>query len=85
MTVIRRRFLQLLPLAGGFGGAADAQDPRLSIQVLRDVSAVDGTNLSDARLAVIQPALEHRLHQLRTFRSLEIDDRIGPTQGILRR
>ena len=50
-----------------------------------DVSTAHGTNLSDDRLRVIKPALEHNLPQLRELRDLEIDDAVAPTQGILDR
>jgi hypothetical protein len=76
--VARRRLLQALTLAGGFRAAAGADEPKLSLDVLRDVSSLHGTNLSDARLETIRPALEHRLNELRDFRAFEIDDTTGP-------
>lgn len=83
MTIARRRLLQALTVTGGFRTATNAQEPKLALDVLRNVSTVHGTNLSDARLEIIQPALERRLSELQALRGFEIDDTVGPTQGIL--
>ena len=83
MTVSRRRLLQSLALAGGYSTAAEGADPAIALDVLRNVSAAHGTNLSDDRLRVVKPVLEHRLPQLRALREFEIDDTVAPTQGIL--
>ena len=89
MSLARRRVLQTLALAAGVKTVSrgqetrSAQEPKFSPDVLRAVSAVHGTNLSESRQQVIQPALEHHLDQLRAFRAFEIDDGIGPTAGIL--
>ena len=83
MTVSRRRLIQSLALAGGYSEAAEGAEPALTLDVLRDVSAVHGTNLSDDRLRVIKPALEHLLPQLHALRDFEVDDAVAPTQGIL--
>ena len=83
MTVSRRRLFQSLALAGGYSGAAEGAEPALTLDVLRDVSAFHGTNLSDDRLRVVKPALEHLLPQLQALRDLEIDDAVAPTQGNL--
>ena len=83
MTVNRRRLLQSLALTGGYSAAAEGAEPAIALEVLRNVSAVHGTNLSDDRLRVVQPVLERRLPQLWALRELEIDDDVAPTQGIL--
>jgi hypothetical protein len=83
MTVSRRRLLQSLALTGGYTTAAEGAEPAISLDVLRSVSAAHGTNLSDDRLRVVKPVLEHRLPQLRALRDFEIDDSVAPTQGIL--
>jgi hypothetical protein len=83
MKASRRRLLGALAAAHGFTRAVQAQETRITVDVLRDASTVHGNNLSDARLQVIKPALERRLSELRVLRSFEIDDAVGPTQGIL--
>ena len=83
MTVSRRRLLQSLALTGGYSTAAEGAEPAIPLDVLRNVSAAHGTNLSDDRLRVVKPVLEHRLPQLRALRDFEIDDTVAPTQGIL--
>lgn len=83
MNTSRRRLLGAFAVANGFGRTANAQEPKITDEVLRDASIVHGTNLSDARVQVIKPALERRLSGLRALRDFEIDDAIGPTQGIL--
>jgi len=82
MTVSRRRLLQSLALTGGGGSAAKAQQRTIPLDVLRNVSAAHGTNLSDERLRVVQPVLERRLLQLQALRDFEIDDAVEPTQGL---
>ena len=83
MTVSRRRLFQSLTLIGGCGTAAEGAEPAIALDVLRNVSVAHGTNLSDDRLRVVKPVLEHRLPQLRALRDFEIDDTVAPTQGIL--
>ena len=75
--------MQSLAVAGGYCPAAEAAEPASALDALRHVSAAHGTNLSDDRLRVIQPVLEHRLPRLRALRELEIDDNVEPAQGIL--
>ena len=84
MTVSRRRLFQSLALSGAYSGAASGAEPAITMDVLRSVSAAHGTNLSDERLRVVKPVLEHRLPQLRALRDFEVDDAVAPTQGILR-
>ncbi len=83
MPVSRRRLLQSLALTGGYGTAAEGAEPAIALDVLRNVSAAHGTNLSDNRLRIVKPVLERRLPQLRALRDFEIDDSVAPTQGIL--
>ena len=83
MNTGRRRLLGALALASGFRRTANAQKTKITVDVLRDASTVHGNDLNDARLQVIKPALERRLSELRVLRSFEIDEAVGPTQGIL--
>ena len=83
MTVSRRRLFESLALIGGCSAGADGAQAAITLEVLRNVSAAHGTNLSDDRLRVVQPVIEHRLPQLQAFRDFEVDDAIAPTQGIL--
>ena len=83
MTVSRRRLFQSLALAGGYGTAAEGAEPAIALDVLRNVSAFHGTNLSDDRLRVVMPVLEHILPQWRALRDFKVGATIAPTQGIL--
>ncbi len=83
MNSSRRRLLQSLALAGGYGTAAEGAEPAITIEVLRSASAVHGTNLSDDRLRAVKAIAERRLPQLRALRDFEFDDSVAPTQGIL--
>ena len=83
MRVSRRRLLESLAIAGGCGTTVDAAESEISLEALRNVSAAHGTDLSDDRLRVVKPVIEHRLHQLRALRNFEIDDAVSPTPGIL--
>jgi hypothetical protein len=85
MTVNRRRLLQSLALAGGCTTAAPGAETAITLDVLRNVSAVHGTNLSDDRLRVIKPVLEQNFPQLQAFRNFELDETVEPTQGLLDR
>jgi len=78
----RRRLLQALATAGITGPAAvrllaQARHP-ISIDTLRNASAVFGESFSDERLAVIDPALRRNLDQFQIVRDLEIDDAVEP-------
>jgi len=85
MGVSRRQLVQSLALTAGIGAAADGAEPTVTLNVLRNVSAANGTNLSDVRLRIVAPVLENRLPQLRALRDFEFDDTVEPTQGILDR
>jgi len=78
MKISRRRLFQSLAVAAGSGGAGEAAEPALSLDVLRDVSAFHGTHLSDDRLQILKPVLEHRLEALQPLRDFEIDDSVVP-------
>ena len=83
MTVSRRRLFQAIALTGASGAAAEAAEPAITLEVLRNVSAANGTNLSDDRLRVMKPVLENRRAQVRALRDFQLDDTVAPTQGIL--
>jgi hypothetical protein len=83
MPVSRRRLFQSLALTAGYGAAVEGTESAITLAVLRDVSAVHGTDLSDDRLRVVKPVLEHSLPQLQALRDFEVDAAIAPTQGIL--
>ena len=82
-TISRRRLFQSLALTAGYSAAAQGAEPVITLDALRNVSVAHGTNLSDDRLRVLKPVLEHRLPQLRTLREFEVEDAVAPTQGIL--
>ena len=83
MAVSRRRLFQSLALAAGAGSGVAGADPVLTLDALRAVSSANGTGLSDDRLQVIQPVLEHRLAQVRALREFEFTEAVEPTAGIL--
>ena len=86
MILARRRLLQTLTLAGGgFHAAAPSAvaQQELTLDAVRAASALHGRDVSDARLQVLKPVLERRLAQLRVLRSLDIDDTIGPSHGLV--
>jgi hypothetical protein len=78
MAVSRRRLIQSLALTAG---CCEGAGPALSLDALRQVSAFQGTNLSDDRLRVLKPVLERRLADLRALRDFEIDDSVAPVHG----
>ena len=81
-SMSRRRLLQLLAAAGITGPAAAdilAQGRKsVSVDVLRNASAVLGEEFSEERLTVIQTALQRNLDQFQIVRDLEIDDLVEP-------
>ena len=81
MSIARRQVVKGFALSAGL--VAAAQENSAGIQVLRDTATIHGTNLDDARLRIIRPALERHLSQLRALRALELEDSVGPTPGIL--
>jgi hypothetical protein len=83
MAVSRRRLFKSVALTVGCSRAVKAANPTIELSVLRNVSAMHGTNLSDDRLRVIKPVLEQRVSQLQVIRDFEVNDAIAPTQGII--
>jgi hypothetical protein len=83
MAVSRRQWLGSVALTVGCNTVAEGAETAISLEALRNLSAAQGTNFSDARLRVIKPVLEQRLSQLHTLRNFEVDDNVAPTQGIL--
>ena len=83
MTIDRRRLFQSLALTVCYSKAGKGAEPEITLNVLRDVSTLYGTNLSDDRLRVVKPVLEQRLSQLQLIRDFEFDDTIAPTEGVL--
>jgi len=78
----RRRLLQLLAAAGITGPAAldvlaQARKP-ISVDILRNASAVNGEDLSDDRLKVVEAALQRNLDQFQIVRDLALDDSVEP-------
>jgi hypothetical protein len=85
MAVSRRRLVQSLALTGACNRLVEGAEPPITVEVLRNVSAAHGSNLTDDRLKVIAPVLESRLARLQALRDFEVDDGVAPTQGILLR
>jgi hypothetical protein len=85
MAVSRRQLVQSLALTGVYNRVAEAAEPPITVDVLRNVSAAHGSNLSDDRLRVIAPVIKNRLAKLQALRDFEVDDSVAPTQGILDR
>jgi len=81
-AITRRDLLRLLAAAGITGPAAielaaQARTP-ISADILRSASAVLGEDFTDARLKVIETALQRNLDQFQAVRDLEIDDLVEP-------
>jgi hypothetical protein len=79
----RRQVIQLLAAAGITGPeavrlAAQARK-QVSIDALRDASSLLDKDFDDARLKVVQIALQRNLDQFQIVRDLEIDDLIEPS------
>jgi hypothetical protein len=83
MAVSRRRLFKTVALTAAFGAPAKGANPALSLEVLRNVSTFNGTNLNDDRLRVLKPVLEQRQRQLQGLRAFQPADTIAPTPGIL--
>jgi hypothetical protein len=83
MTVDRRRLLKTLTCAGGMSSiaatAVDVQGTALTTDIVRSASVLNGSNLSDGRLAVAKAAWERRLTPLQAVRNFEVDDSVGLT------
>jgi hypothetical protein len=85
MTVSRRRLFQSLALTGGYNTVVGGAEPTITLDVLRNVSAAHGSNLSDDRLRIVEPVIKQRGARLLALRDFEVDDSVAPTQGILDR
>jgi hypothetical protein len=83
MTLNRRRLFQYAVLTGGCSTAADGAKPAITLAILRDVSTLHGANLTDDRLRVVRPVLEHVLSSWRELRAFEVPAATAPTSGIL--
>jgi hypothetical protein len=83
MTVSRRRLFHSIALTGVCSAPVEGAEPAITLDALRNVSAAHGINLSDDRLLVLKPVLEHKMPELRELRDFEFDDTVAPTQGIL--
>lgn len=77
----RRRLLQALSLVAAQStlscGESDSE-AGLSIEVLRDVSTVHGSRLTDERLEAIRPAVEQQLTRLEAVRRFDLDELVEP-------
>ena len=77
----RRRLLQTLSLGAAQTALAcrqTDQERRFSIDVLRSVSTMHGSGLTDERLETIRPALERQFPRLEAVRRFELDERVEP-------
>jgi hypothetical protein len=83
MMVSRRRLVQSLALTGAYKKAVEGADGAITVDILRNVSAAHGSNLSDDRLRIIAPVITSRLARVQGLRDFEVDDGVAPTQGIL--
>ncbi|MFN0103747.1 MAG: hypothetical protein ACKV2U_16880 [Bryobacteraceae bacterium] len=78
MAVSRRRLFRAAAVAGGFALPAAGQE-----ETLGPVAAAHGVAMGEERLRALAPVLARRRAQLQTLRDFVIDDRVGPTQGVL--
>ena len=85
MAVSRRRLVQSLALTGVCNRLVEGAEPPITVEVLRNVTAAHGTNLSDDRLRIVAPVLKSRLGRLQALRDFEVGDAVAPTRGILDR
>ena len=85
MAINRRRLIQSLALTGACNKLVEGAEPPITVEALRNVSAVHGSSLSDDRLRVVAPVLKSRVARLQMLRDFEVDDEVAPTQGILGR
>jgi hypothetical protein len=77
--------LQTLSLVAAQSTLACAgdQDSGPSIEVLRNVSTVHGSRLTDERLEAIRPAVERQLTQLEAVRRFDLDETVEPATVFL--
>jgi hypothetical protein len=78
----RRQLLRALAALGMTGPAATAliaqSRTQISADILRNAAAVLGEPFSEARLKVIEAALQRNLDQFQAVRDLDIDDLVEP-------
>jgi hypothetical protein len=82
----RRRLLQTLSLVAAQNTIAcrqTDQERNFSIEVLRNVSTLHGSGLTDERLEAIKPVLERQFSQLEAVRRFELDERVEPATVFL--
>ena len=79
----RRHMLQLLASVGITGPAAleivaQTRSKQLSPQILRSANSIVDQDFTDARLQIINAALQRNLDQFQIVRELIIDDSVEP-------
>ncbi len=77
MSISRRRLFQSVVVAGGFAPAVEGAEPSITLEVVRDAAVAHGTHLSEERLRVLKPVLEHSLPQLRALRDFDLTTPLG--------
>jgi hypothetical protein len=80
--ILRRHLLKVLASLG-IGGPLALESiaqskSRVSAPILKDASAVLGEDFSDARINVIEAALQRNLDQFQILRDFEVDDLVEP-------
>ena len=82
IAIQRRHLLKVLGSLGITGPLAlkmiAQSKSRISVPILKDASVILGENFSDARLKVIETALQRNLDQFEILRDFEVDDLIEP-------
>ena len=84
----RRRLLQTLSLVAAqntVAGRPTDQERNFSIEILRNVSTMHGSRLTDERLEAIKPVLERQFAQLEAVRRFPLDERVEPATVFLAR
>lgn len=71
-----------LALTGGASGSVPSAAGQ-TLETLRAATALQGSDLKEERLRILQPVLQRRSRQLRKLRDAELDDSVEPTLGIL--
>lgn len=89
IDLTRRRLLQALAAVGITGplalNLAAQPHTRVSLDAIRQASAVLGEEFTPERLAVIEKALQRNLDQFQIVRDLVIDDLVEPAPVFLAR
>jgi hypothetical protein len=82
----RRRLLQTLSLVAAQNTVAcrqTDQEHKFPIEVLRNVSTMHGSRVTDERLEAIRPVLERQFSKLEAVRRFELDERVEPATVFL--